>query len=170
MYTSLKIKNRCLRNRPIVALSCTVFASADESWKRVGDVTWRRNVPISDTVGVQFTLWTFQSNNRNTVYERASPLKWKEQRRQILRLSSFFFNPRACFKGQLPPRILYREYWTISRGTGLSWGRMIRLLTHPSPVSKLSLFLGLPVCRRERGVEGWSRSRIIKPQKRACLL
>jgi hypothetical protein len=36
----------------------------------------------------------------------------------------------------------------IYRGAGFSCGRMIRLLTHPSPVSKLSFFLSLHVCRR----------------------
>ncbi len=54
--------------------------------------------------------------------------------------------------------------------TMLSCGRMIRLLAHPrppapSPVSNLSLFLSLPVCRRLSllmreggGGRGWARS------------
>jgi hypothetical protein len=55
-------------------------------------------------------------------------------------------------------------------------GRVIRLLARPlappPPVSKLSLFLGLPVCRRSRllmgeggGVGGGARSQIILPQE-----
>ncbi len=43
----------------------------------------------------------------------------------------------------------------------LSCGRMIRLLgcpLTPSHVSKLPLFLSLPVCRRKRGVEGGGRA------------
>jgi hypothetical protein len=42
----------------------------------------------------------------------------------------------------------------IYRGAGFTCGRMIRLLTHPFPVSKLSLFLGLPVCRRSSLLTG----------------
>ncbi len=131
-----------------------MFASADGSWKEVGGMLCWRNLTVSVVVGVQFTLWTFQSNNRNTVYKRASPLKWKEQRRQVLHVHSILFDPMARFKGQLLPRILYREYWMISRGAGFSCGRKIRLLTHPSPVSKLSLFLGLPACRRSSLLTG----------------
>ncbi len=44
-----------------------------------------------------------------------------------------------------------RELLTDLQRTRLSFGRMIRLLAlplPPSPVSNLSLFLGLPVCRR----------------------
>jgi hypothetical protein len=37
-----------------------------------------------------------------------------------------------------------------------------------SPVSKLSLFLGLPVCRR-RGRRSWARSQIIRPRESLAL-
>jgi hypothetical protein len=39
------------------------------------------------------------------------------------------------------------------RGPGFLAGSMIRLLAHllpPSPISNLSLFLSLPVCRRQK--------------------
>ncbi len=71
--------------------------------------------------------------------------------------------------GSLPDHIWA---WTpksiqwLSR-TKLSCGRMIQLLAHlipPSLVSKLSLFLRLPVCRRSSLIKGgrrvWARSQI----------
>ncbi len=71
----------------------------------------------------------------------------------------------------------HRDYWIIYRGPGLSCNRMIRLLAHPlppSPISNLSLFLSLPVCRwssllaGEEG-RGRARSRTIQPRKSLAL-
>jgi hypothetical protein len=55
---------------------------------------------------------------------------------------------------------------------------MILLLAHPlppSPVSKLTLFLRLPVCRPSslltgEGGRGWERSQIIRPRESLALL
>ncbi len=58
------------------------------------------------------------------------------------------------FRAKSKPEIIER----IIEGARVSCGRMIRLHTHPLPpslVSNVSLFLGLPVCRRSSLLSWW---------------
>jgi hypothetical protein len=63
-----------------------------------------------------------------------------------------------------------REYWMIYRGLSflvIEWFSSSPTPSPPSPVSKLSLFLRIPVCRRSslltgEGRRGWGRSQIIR--------
>ncbi len=71
-----------------------------------------------------------------------------------------------CTSTLSPPQT--REYLIVFKKTRLSRRLLIWLLRHPStpsPVSRLSLFLSLPECRRSRlltgGGRGWGRSQII---------
>jgi hypothetical protein len=66
-----------------------------------------------------------------------------------------------------------REYWMIYRRPGFL--AVVWFGSSPLPISKLSLFLGLPVCRpsslltgegRERG---WARNQIIRPRESLAL-
>ncbi len=69
-------------------------------------------------------------------------------------------------------RILPREYWMIYRGPGFLAVAWFGSSSTPSPVSNLSLFLILPVCRRSSincREGGEARSQIIRRQESLAL-
>jgi hypothetical protein len=65
---------------------------------------------------------------------------------------------------------VYREYWMIYSGP-----RFLAVVWYgsspPLPVSKLSLFLSLPMCRRSSlRVRGWGRSQFIRQGRESLVL
>ncbi len=77
----------------------------------------------------------------------------------LMDFRAWWIEPHDNLSNGNPDRICYgsfREYWMIYRGPRFLCGRVVRLLHPPphSPVSIVSLFLSLPVCRRSSLLTG----------------